>query len=192
MFLTVCITLSILLALFNHQAVTNKIKVGPNDVSIKAELNYFQSSEEYAKYSGSVANVNDYKNKLRLDVYWDYAERIVEKQVSPPLIIIVPIDNQLSYSGVGHLTSTTVSSSISEEIIDILSSSYPEYNWGKMGEERFGWVLHPNDEGQRHVTISFMKNEIMEQPIINEFKIYFVYFNPKNKEGWAKQVLATL
>jgi hypothetical protein len=192
MFLTVCI----LLALFNYHVVTKKNNFGPNDVLLndvllKADLNYFHSKYEYSQYFGSVANADNYENKLRLDVYWEYVERVNGKHLSPPIIVIVPIENQWSYSGVGQIAHTTVSSGIPKDITDILSS-YPDYNWDKMDELRFGWVLHPNDEGQRHVTISFINNENTEQPTIPEFMVYFVYFNPINKEGWAKKMLATL
>ncbi|KKM08905.1 hypothetical protein SY88_20750 [Clostridiales bacterium PH28_bin88] len=173
----------------------------PDDVLLSARVAPFTSVPMYRSYFGVDQPLPEkeaekiMRNFIRVDMYWDLRlEKKWDNQGSTkfyysPYLIVIPPKEEVVYAG-GHrgVNLHTVGAALPHEVLENVLKDNKDYNWAKMSEERFGYVLHARSFEQGSTSLAFLKN--INSDITPTFKIYFIYYDPLAKQGWVRPIKA--
>ncbi|CEP67459.1 Uncharacterized [Moorella glycerini] len=170
----------------------------PEDILFDAKVYSFNSVCKYRSYFGLInygRSDDEYQDEMKqaieVAVFWELRpqKRLEDenKLYYPPYILIIPDREYWTYAGtMQSVNKLHTVISLPYDIIDNVLKDYPEYNWVKNSEERFAWVLHATSFEQGFTSLAFRKRSNSGQP--QPFKIYFIYYDPVLKKGWAKSL----
>ncbi|KKM12449.1 hypothetical protein SY88_03330 [Clostridiales bacterium PH28_bin88] len=166
-----------------------------NDVYISANVDFFDSAWKYKSFFMEDTfyipeeQLTEYmKDKIAIKIRWEIRSKKVNYNTLyyPPDIIIIPPNNQWGYIGLNKSAPlvSSVSSSVDGEVIKHVLNNVSDYNWINMSSKNFGKIFRAKSFGQGMVDLVYVNHDIPDYPQI--FKGYFVYYNPREKKGWAK------
>ncbi|MGI9952626.1 hypothetical protein V3F56_09730 [Moorellaceae bacterium AZ2] len=170
----------------------------PEDILFNAKVSPFNSVCRYRSYFGLIdygrtddEYEDEMKQAIEVAVFWELRpqKRLEDenKLYYPPYILIIPNQAYWTYAGtMQSVINLHTVRSLPYDIIDNVLKYLPEYNWVKNSEERFAWVLHATSFEQGFTSLAFRKRSSSGQP--QPFKIYFIYYDPVLKKGWAKSL----
>lgn len=173
-------------------------EIKSDDVEVTIQIAPFSSVCEYRTYFGlkyldDKYNLPDDKYSVlsqktkQVIISWELNPEIrVDNRLyyGPYIIIILPKD-EWDYAEGHHITGNYFTKTFTSEIVTNILKDYPEYGWSNIST--FGWFFHAKSFDQGTINLAFEKRT--DSPDESQFiKMYYIYFNPLTKQGWAKKI----